>query len=357
MQRFLTILLIIALFCAPVVLRANHIDTPAGTVITNTAKAYYSNSGGSAYSNVDDGTNTGTVDTIYGISNFAPTSLTDYGSAGSWIGSSGSLYFDIINMGNASHIITVTNLLDGLGGVFGTSTLWTTEYYIDNGNGSAEWGAPDTKITNVGTFGLAEDATNRIWVRIKAAPDADDGSFCTNRIAGKFGISNTFTFHSTYTGFNGIVYGGTNFLSKDLLVIVQGPIISMAKSSHITNTAEYIALKASGGNDLVPGALVTYAIRWTNSGSGTASGLQIKDSINGNVTYVSNSMKIDNSRLTATWGNYSGAAATLSDASGAEDEGDNGAGGEYDGSQILVTYISNIEGGDSGTVYFQVTVK
>jgi uncharacterized repeat protein (TIGR01451 family) len=323
-------------------------DTPAGTVITNRAIATYSNVGGTKYTNDTEGTNVRTVETIYGIY------LTDTTTSTLYTSPSVATYHvcKVSNEGNSTITVNLSQSGFSYGGSAGAA--WSGQFIEDSDqDGTRDAG----ESTLINTISLAEDAAVWFFFQVTPSADAQDNSSGTNTVICTISNYIGFSTYTSYTGFNGIVYAGPTNANRLTITIVQGPIIQVAKTSFVTNTASYIAL-GGGGNDFVPGAEVIFAISWTNSGTGTAYGLTFSDDLDGNLGYVTNSLRyVDNARQTASAGNYN-AANALSDANDSQDLGAYQADGWTNaGGQIRFDYAAAIPGGASGTLFFKAVVK
>ncbi len=356
MERLTKILLFVGilLMFIPIIASANPQDTLSGTIITNNAVARYSNSGGTKYSNVQDGTNVRTVDTIYGIY------LTDTSTSTLYTSPSVATYHvvKVSNEGNS----TITVLLSTNGFAYGgtSGSAWSGIFYADDGagGGTSQDGIHQAgETTVISSLSLGEDAATYFFFAVTPAADAQDNSVGSNTVVNTISNYAGFSTYTSYTGFNGLVYAGPTNGSRLTVTIVQGPNIQIAKTSFVTNTASYIAL-GGGGNDFTPGAEVTFAITWTNSGSGIAYGLTFSDDLNSNLEYKTNSLKyVDNAQQTPAPADYA-AAAALSDANDNQDLGAYQADGHTNaGGQVRFDYAANISGGARGTLFFKAIVK
>ena len=109
--------------------------------------------------------------------------------------------------------------------------------------------------------------------------------------------------------------------------VIQAAKLSLVKSATI--------LDPFGGSEAVPGAIITYQLVATTTGSGTINNLSVTDDIPTNTTYSTESISLDGTGLTDS--------DTDADA------------GSFDGSQIAVA-LGSVPGGQTRTISFKVTI-
>ncbi len=328
-------------------LSANNLDTASGTIITNLAKVFYTNIAGTKYSNVVNGTNRKAVETIYGIEYLLTADSSLPASPGIAIYHAGRA----ANLGNSS--ITVNLRTNGFK-YFGTANPpWLGQFIQDDNNDGTHQGGEVTPITS---FPLAEDATQYFFLQVTPSGTAADNSAGTNVFRSIINAPVGFSLYTAYTGFNGLVYAGSTNQQRKTITIIQGPVIQIAKTSFITNTASYIAL-GGGGNDITPGAEVVYAFSWTNSGTGSAYGLRFSDTINPNLTYRTNSMRYRSIRLTATPANYNSGTNVTDNPADDQNLGSLDLNGATNAGRLEFNYANTVPSNARGTLFFKAYIK
>lgn len=347
------ILLILLVFLIPLVVKAANQDTLSGTIITNLAKVFYTNIAGTKYSNVVAGTNRKTVETIYGIEYLLTVDSSLPTSAGVPVYHVGR----VGNLGNSS--ITVDLRTNGFK-YFGTANPpWAADFLADDGagGGTANNGVHEAGETTVITsFSLAEDATQYFFLQVTPSGTAADNSAGTNVFRSIINSPTGFASYASYVGFNNVTYAGSTNQQRNTITIIQGPVIQIAKTSFVTNTASYIAL-GGGGNDVTPGAEVLYAFTWTNSGSGSAYGLRFSDAINANLTYRTNSMRYRSVRLTASEANYTSGTNITDNPADDQNLGGLDLNGATNAGRLEFNYANTVPSGSSGTLFFKAYIK
>lgn len=272
-----------ALTCAT----AAHAEgVPAGTQISNTAKASYTVGG--ATETVSSNTVEVKVDEILDV---ALASL-DGGNVA--LTTSGAvLTFQISNTGNGPEAYDLT--VDPALGGDDFDPVVSKIAFDSNNNGTYDDGT-DTLITLGGsTPEIAADGTLRIFV-VTAFDSAlpSDGGTAKVRLAAAA---------TTGSGTPGTVFAGQGVGSSDAVVgtttaqdnadgtlVAQLSALTLAKSAAI--------LDPFGGTQAVPGAIVTYTLVATVSGSASVSNVVVSDSIPANTIYQAGSLTLQGSSLT-----------------------------------------------------------
>jgi len=339
MGKFIKLLLIILLIgFVPAFLSASPYDTPAGTTITNTVTASYSNALGTTWAATD--TITTNVLEIYGLSATLTNTTNAYTAPNTTVNFVGRIQ----NEGNTSAVVYFTNLLEAYGG---GASGWTITFLNDSMN-------------NATSMTLGEDSARYFYLQVQVPVTASFGQSLTNQFAAIFTNSTRFSTLSSYTGWNGTNYGGSaQSESRLAIVIVQAPVITLAKYSYVTNTPDYLSL---GGNtyDVVPGSAIIYAITFTNSGNTSAYGLTISDPLSPDVVYVSSSMKYEEGSLAVNLPqDYNNATFSLGDGAADDGVGAYSVEGDPNGGSgpVQFKFANAIPAGGRGTVYFKVYVK
>jgi uncharacterized repeat protein (TIGR01451 family) len=252
--------------------------TPAGTQIKNVAKLNYKDAGGNSFAELRDSV-TVTVEQVAALA-ISP-SVRNVTSSDSTL-----LYYPItlVNTGNG----TDNGITIGA-----TSTQgWTTVLYVDtDGDGVLDLGEP----VYSGPSNIAADDSLKLIATVFVPLGTASGTIDTVKVTATSGFDNAVT----------------------------------ATSNNVStiSTADVAATKSNNNATPQPGQTITYTLNFTNSGTGTATGAVLRDTLDANVTYVGGSFNI-----------LSG-------------------GGSYTfNSGVLTWTIGSIAGGGTGQATFQVTV-
>lgn len=253
--------------------------TPAGTQIKNVARLNYKDAGGNSFAELKDSV---TV-TVEQVAAFAITpSLRNVTSSDSTL-----LYYPItlVNTGNGTdNGVTVS----------ATSTQgWTTVLYVDtDGDGVLDGGEP----VYTGPSNIAADDSLKFIATVFVPLGTSSGTIDTVKVTATSGFD-----------------AGVSAISNNVATI---------------STADVAATKGNNNSTPQPGATITYTLNFTNSGTGTATGAVLRDTLDPNVTYVGGSFSI------------------LS-----------GGGSVGFASGVLTWTIGSIPGAGTGQATFQVTVN
>lgn len=297
--------------------------TLAGTDIVNTAHATYDVAGASP-ATVDSNTVTIKVDELLDVS-VAWREPSDVQSAPGLTDQIVS--YTVTNGGNGQEAFALATVHAG-GGDFDPTV---TSVVLDtNGNGSFDPGVDTAYVPGGNDPVLAPDQSVVVFVLSTIPAGAADG----NR--GRIDLSATAKTGSGTAGtsFAGAGDGGGN--------AVVG--LTTAKGQH---EAWYVVRKASlafvktasvadpyGGTTQGPGAIITYTLTATVSGTGTLANVAVADAVPAGTSYKAGSLSLD--------------AAALSDADDAD-------AGKFTGSGIAVS-LGNVAAGTTRIVKFQVKI-
>jgi uncharacterized repeat protein (TIGR01451 family) len=314
-----------ALLAATVSAPAIAAGTIAGTDIQNVASATYDTAGGPV--TIQSNTVTIKVDELLDVT----VSSTDPGDVITSPGATGNVQsFQITNNGNGNEAFSLAANV-GNGGDDFDPTL--TDIVIDtNDNGVYDPGIDEVYVSgsNNPNLDLAPDQQQVIFV-ITATPasvsdtNRADVSLTAAAITGT-GAPGT-SFAGAGQGGGNAVVGTTGADSSDNgFLVVQAAAVTLLKSATI--------LDPFSGNRPVPGAVVTYSIVATVSGSGALNNLVITDPIPAGTQYQAGSITFE--------------AAAQTDAVDAD-------AANYDGTRISVA-AGNVPAGQTRTVTFKVLI-
>jgi|JI6StandDraft_1071083.scaffolds.fasta_scaffold24818_3 uncharacterized repeat protein (TIGR01451 family) len=307
---------------------ASAAGTNAGTTISNTATASYTDVAGTPKT-VDSNTVDIKVDELIN----AVVDATDPGDVVTMPGTTGQvLTYSITNTGNGNETFSLT-ANSTVGGDNYDPT--GTQIYIDNPT-SGTPGVYDPGVDILYTPGtndptLAPDASATIFVVTNTPSGVSDGDKGIVQLT----VASTTGTGTPGTSFAGQGDGGTDAVigttggdgQDSATFIVQNASLAFAKSASV--------LDPFGGSETVPGAIITYSLVATISGTGTLTGVTLSDNIPANTTYQTGTLTLQGGGLT--------------------DAADSDA-GTYTGSAISVA-LGNVTGGNTRTVTFKVRVN
>jgi len=301
---------------------AHAAGVPAGTLIENTAEASYSLGGVSR--TVPSNTVTVTVDEILDV---AVASL-DGGTVA--ITSTGAvLTFSVNNAGNGPEAYDITIDPAIAGDDF--DPVVTAIAYDSNGNDIYDDGVDTLIPAGTATPEILADGLLKIFVVLAydAPPPADadlaDVRLTAAAVTGN-GTPGT-VFAGQGAGGSDAVVGATTAQDDDLATLI-------AQISSVTLAKSATVLDPFGGSETVPGAVVTYRLVASVSGSAAVDNLVVTDPVPANTTYENGSMRLD--------------GATLTDAGDAD-------AGEADATTVTVD-LGTVAGGTDHTITFQVKI-
>jgi len=298
--------------------------TPAGTIISNTATATYDMPGGGQDSITSNTVNL-TVDELLDVSVVS----SDPGDVIVFPGATNQvLAFLVTNAGNGSEAFVLT-AQDSLGGDdFDPSA---TSIVIDgNGNGTYDPGIDIVYVPGANEPVLTPDASVTVFVLSSIPAGATDGQ------RGRVDLVATAATGSGTPGtsFAGQGQGGGNAVIGATGASAQDDGYYALSVASVTFVKSATLADPFGGATQVPGAIITYQLVATVTGSGNLANLGIADAIPDGTTYQAGSIRLEGSPLT--------------DAADAD-------AGEYTGSGIAVR-LGDVAAGSSRTVTFQVAI-
>jgi len=299
--------------------------TVAGSTISNTASATYTDPGGTTIT-VPSNQLDIRVDEILNVT----VASADPGDVPGLPGSTNQvLSFTVTNTGNGSEAFRLSPV-NAIGG--DAFDPVTTSLVLDtNGNGVYDAGVDTVYSAGSNDPVLAPDASVRVFVLSTIPGGATDGQ------RGQTDLTATAT---TGTGTPGTVFAGAGTGGSDAVV---GATSAAGRDDgyYIVNAATVTFVKSAtvadpfGGTKSVPGSIITYQLVATITGSGTLANLAVSDPAPANTTYVPASITSQGTPLTD---------ATDADA------------GEFAAGRVNVRF-GNVPGGQTRTVTFRVSIN
>ena len=304
---------------------AHAAGTAAGTTISNTATATYTDAGGNPVSVPSNRVDV-RVDEILNVTVVSA----DPGDVAALPGATNQvLSFTVTNSGNGSESFRLSpiNLIGG--DAFDPTT--TSLVFDTNGNGVYDAGV-DT-VYNAGSNDpiLAPDTSVRVFVLSTVPATAIDGQrgqtdLTATAVTGS-GAPGT-AFAGQGQGGGDAVVGATTALGRDDgFYIVNSATVAFVKSATV--------LDPFGGAKPVPGAIITYTLVATVSGGGSLNNLAAGDPIPASTTFVP--------------GSITSQTASITDVTDAD-------AGEFAANRVSVRFGS-VPGGQTRTVTFKVKIN
>ncbi len=308
-------------------LPAQAAGTVAGTTISNTASATYTDSGGSVVTVPSNQVDL-RVDEILNVT----VASLDPGTPSQVLATPGStnqiLTFNVTNTGNGPEVFSLSTV-DNVGG--DQFDPVTTSIVIDsNDNGIYEFGSD--VIYNGSNFPLlAPDGVKRVFVLANIPGSTTDG---------QRGQVNLNAAAVTGTGPPGTVFAGAGTGGSDAIAGASGADDS-DDGSYVVNAATVAFVKTAsvldpfGGTRSVPNAVITYTLLATVGGSGSLANLAVGDPIPANTTFQP--------------GTITSQAVAVTDATDAD-------AGEFAANSIAVRF-GTVAAGQTRTVTFKVKIN
>ena len=294
----------------------------AGTLIENTATATYDD--GDATRTIDSNTVTLRVDELLDVT---VTSL-DAGPIGTAPGEA-VLTFEVTNKGNGPEAFNLTANPTVAGNDFDTTI---TSIAVDtNGNGVYDPGVDVILTAPEATEILDPEEAITVFVIVEVPAGVTDTQESDVELLAEA---------VTGTGAAGTTFAGQGVDGGDAIVGTTGADDSAVGSLIVGITTVDLTKAVSvvdpfGGTSAVPGAVATFTITATVSGSGSVDDLVVTDAIPADTTYVPGSLTLDTNPLTDVSGDDAGEA---SDASG------------------ITVDLGTVAGGTIQTITFDVTL-
>lgn len=294
----------------------------AGTLISNTATATYTS--GASSGTVQSNTVTVKVDELLDVA------VAGLASSPVPVGSSTAvLPFSVTNTGNGPEAYNITINPTVAGNAFDATVQ---SVVIDtNANGTYDSGVDQVLATGAATPAINADSSLKIFVLVTLPAGATDTATSQLRLTAEA---------VTGTGAPGTVFAGKGEGGGDAVVgtsrasangldslVAAAATVALAKSATIADPF--------GGTQPVPGAVVTFTLVATISGTGTANSLHVTDGIPTGTTYQAGTLKLEGAALTD---------ATDADAGTASASG-------------IDVSLGSVAGGSTKTVKFDVKIN
>ena len=304
---------------------AHATGTTAGTVIANTAQATYTDTNGATVT-VPSNTANVRVDEILNVA----VAKADPGDVAVQPGSTNQpLSFTVTNTGNGSEAFRLSPNNTISGDAFDPTT---TSLVLDsNGNGVYDPGVDTVYSPGSNDPVLNPDSSIKIFVLSTIPGSATDGQrgatdLTATAVTGS-GTPGT-SFPGQGTGGSDAVVGATTASGQDRgYYIVSAATVSFNKTASV--------LDPFGGSKAVPGAVITYTLVATVSGSGSLTNLAAGDTAPANTTYQPGTITSQGSPITDV---------TDADA------------GEFASNRVTVRF-GNVAAGQTRTVTFKVKIN
>ena len=299
--------------------------TVAGTTISNTASATYTDPVGSPIT-VPSNTVNLRVDELLNVA----VATAESGDVAAQPGSTNQVVkFTVTNTGNGSEAFRLSPITAIGGDAFDPTA---TSIVLDtNNNGVYDAGVDTVYSAGSNDPVLAPDASIRVFVLATVPAGATDASrgqidLTATAVTGS-GTAGT-VFAGQGTGGGDAVVGATTAAGRAAnYFVVSAATVALVKSA--------VVLDPFGGTRSVPGAVITYSLVATVSGSGTLANLAVGDPVPANTTYVPASITAEGTALTD---------ATDTDAA------------EFAANRVTVRFGS-VTGGSTRTVTFKVRIN
>lgn len=299
--------------------------TTAGTTISNTASATYTDPAGTPIT-VPSNTISLRVDELLNVT----VATAEAGDVAGQPGATNQVVkYRVTNTGNGSEAFRLTAIGTIGGDAFDPTP---TSIVLDtNGNGVYDAGVDTVYTGGSNDPVLAPDASIIVFILSTLPAGATDTQrgqidLTANAVTGS-GAPGTL-FAGAGTGGSDAVVGATTAEGRaQNFYVISAATVALVKSA--------VVLDPFGGSKSVPGAVVTYRLVATVSGTGTLANLAVGDPVPANTTYVPASITSD--------------ATAVSDATDAD-------GGEFAANRVAVRFGS-VAGGQVRTVTFKVKIN
>lgn len=268
--------------------------TAAGTNISNTATATYTDPGGVPRSQ-DSNTHVIQVDEILDVTVVS----SDGGAVGVYTPASDQvLRFTVRNTGNGPEVYRLSAVAAVSGNPFDPVI---TKLWLDDGDGVLETGPGGDTEFSAGNNDplLASDASVLVFVVSDIPAGRTDGDLGNVRLEAEADTARaTPALDVAGTTFAGAGEGGSDAVagsSQAFASATNGYRVAQAAAAF---TKSSTVLDPFGGSNAVPGAVITYTLSLQFTGSGTVTGARIVDPIPAGTLYVDDSLTLGGLTLT-----------------------------------------------------------
>lgn len=303
-------------------------QTPAGTNINNVATATFDLPGGGTGTSTSNQV-TVRVDELLDVA-VASLNSSDVGTTAG--ATSQVLTFRVTNAGNGDEALRLAALGTGSGDDFDTTV---TQIVLDDGDGTFEDpsapGGDTLYVAGSNDPVLAQGASRTVFVLNTIPAGLADAARALVTLEAEA---------VTGTGAPGTVFAGQGTGGTDAVVgatgaddIDDGAFVVSAATVALVKSAT--VLDPFGGTTRVPGAIITYSLSATVSGSGTMNGLRITDPVPSGTAYVPGSIMLGGSGLTDAAGDDAGEIAA----------------------NVVTVRLGNLPAGSNRVVTFKVRVN
>ncbi len=304
---------------------AHAVGTTAGTTISNTATATYTDPQGTPVSVPSNQVDI-RVDEILNVT----VASADPGDVAALPGATNQvLSFTVTNTGNGAEAFRLSPV-NAIGGDQFDPT--TTSLVVDS-NGNGVYDAGVDMIYNPGSNDpvLAPDTSVKIFVLSTIPGSTTDGQRGQTDLTAA-AVTGTGTpgtvFAGQGTGGGDAVVGASSATGRDRgFYIVSAATVTFVKSASVADPF--------GGTKAVPGAVITYTLVATISGAGSLNNLAAGDPIPASTTYVPGTITAQSASIT---------------------DGTDGDAGEFAGNRVTVRF-GTVPGGQTRTVTFKVKIN
>lgn len=303
---------------------AHAVGTAAGTTISNTATATYTDAGGATVSVPSNQVDV-RIDELLNVT----VATADPGDIAVLPGATNQpLSFTVTNTGNGTEAFRLAPVNAIGGDAFDPAT---TSLVIDNGNGVYDPGIDTVYAAGSNDPILAPDTSVRVFVLSTIPASATDGqrgeTDLTATSATGSGVPGTAFAGQGQGGGDAVVGLSTALGRDDGFYIVSAATVAFVKSA--------VVLDPFGGTKSVPGAVITYTLVATVSGTGTLANLAAGDPVPASTTYVP--------------GSITSQAIAITDLTDAD-------AGEFAANTVSVRF-GTVPGGQTRTVTFKVRIN
>ncbi|MFA4906282.1 MAG: hypothetical protein WC645_07240 [Candidatus Margulisiibacteriota bacterium] len=281
-------------------------DTLSGTVITALATQEtldYSDVNGNAKTQVTPSTGNINI-TVLPVYGFSAGALADRNL---YKGQTVTNYAGITNEGNASDNYTLT-----FAGNFTAAGAGTWTINIRRASDNSLLGVLTAGSTTTSEVrSVAEDGEFQYYHQITSPSGGDAGANIV--------ITTTATTGSTpvgqYTGANGLTYGGVGTFTDTATYTIATPLLTLTRTATTDAPKANNPVGYSGGiHDIVPGAIITYTLTYSNTGNSSGESVVLVDKVppNTNLAHINQTGNTTNVNITVAQGNSSGWAVYYS---------------------------------------------